>query len=98
MKIRQVAFGLHLAHKGSDCGVDDHLGADDDSSSSSLNAGTKVMVKWDDGKWYSAFIEAVNSDGTFDVHSCYGEWYCRNYNIYYTFTLIKVSTYFILFQ
>ena len=47
MKIRQVAFGLHLAHKGSDCGVDDHLGADDDSSSSSLNAGTKVMVKWD---------------------------------------------------
>ena len=86
-----VAFGSQMPA----CGVDDQLRADG-LLSSSLSADTEVMVKWKDGEWFHAkVIRAVNSDWTFDVHSCYGEWYCRNYNIYYTFTLIKVSTYFI---
>ena len=86
-----VAFGSQMPA----CGVHDQLQADG-LLSSSLSADTQVMVKWLDGYWFHAkVIRAVSSDGTFDVHSCYGEWYCRNYNIYYTFTLIKVSTYFI---
>ena len=58
-----IAFGSQIPN----CGVNDQLQADV-LHSSSLSAGTMVMVKWENGNWFHAVITVANSNGTFNVH------------------------------